>query len=130
MTEQPFTSAIFQGDAQELIQQIKQNPQLARDRNEQLLALLLEAGAEVNHPSQNPMHVFPLHSAAAHHDPHAATRMVQALLKAGAAPNVREQGWSTGNVLWYNGIGECRNAAPAQMRCRLVEAQRCPSSRY
>jgi ankyrin repeat protein len=168
VTELSFIDAVFKGDEQELLDQVKQDPLLARARNEQgisvvclgvyagrlelarqiasvrddldvfeaacigdteriqallkvapdvvratspdgfsplgysaffgheqLLDVLIRADAQVNQASRNKMHVCPLHSAAAHHDPKKATRLARALLEAGADPNSTEQGGYT-----------------------------------
>lgn len=56
------------------------------------LALLLENGADPNLAAANPSGVRPLHSAVAHRDREAAFLAAAALLDAGAAPNVFQQG--------------------------------------
>jgi ankyrin repeat protein len=56
------------------------------------LSLLLEAGADPNTASRNPMQVTPLHSASAHRIPDVSLRMAESLLGAGASPNVQQQG--------------------------------------
>jgi ankyrin repeat protein len=53
--------------------------------------VLVEAGAEVNSASRNPMKVMPLHSAAAAQDPDERYEIAQLLLVAGADPNARQQ---------------------------------------
>lgn len=58
----------------------------------EVLALMLQSGAEVNAPSKNPMQVRPLHSAVAHRDPDTALAMANSLLARGAAVNVAQQG--------------------------------------
>jgi len=51
-------------------------------------ALLIEKGADVNAPAENPSRVAPLHSAAAGR----SAAVVGALLRAGADPNARQEG--------------------------------------
>lgn len=53
--------------------------------------VLLAAHADVGAPSRNAMRVRPLHSAAAHADPHLALYLTDRLLAAGASPNVAQQ---------------------------------------
>lgn len=57
-----------------------------------VLALLLNEGADPNEPSRNEMRVTPLHSAAAHREPGRSLRMAEALLRGGANPNVQQHG--------------------------------------
>jgi ankyrin repeat protein len=61
----------------------------------ELFDLLLACGADVSAPARNPMQVRPLHSAAAHADPELALYLTEALLAAGASPNVVQQGGFT-----------------------------------
>ena len=57
-------------------------------RSADAAALLIEAGADVNSVATGFGNVTPLHSAAAGHE----TRIVEALLKAGANPNLKQNG--------------------------------------
>ncbi len=58
----------------------------------ELLAWLLTEGADANAPAANAMRVRPIHSAAAHRQPHVALTMVQSLLDHGADVNVVQHG--------------------------------------
>lgn len=58
----------------------------------EVVAVLLDAGADPNVPSRNAMKVTPLHSGAACSDPSKALAICRALLGAGADPNVRQAG--------------------------------------
>lgn len=60
--------------------------------NLEVLALMLQSGAEVNYPSKNPMQVRPLHSAVAHRDAETAMAMANLLLERGAEVNVAQRG--------------------------------------
>jgi len=60
-----------------------------------LLSMLLELGASLEAPARNPMRVRPLHSAVAHGDPEIAFEAARRLLKAGANPNILQQGGMT-----------------------------------
>lgn len=58
----------------------------------EVLALMLQSGAEVNYPSKNPMQVRPLHSVVAHRDADTALAMANLLLERGAEVNVAQHG--------------------------------------
>lgn len=57
-----------------------------------IVKILLTNGAEVNLPSRNQLHVRPIHSAAAHHDPETGLAMLKTLLSYGAEVNVAQKG--------------------------------------
>ena len=57
-----------------------------------VLKLLLNEGADPNAASRNSMKVTPLHSAGANGRPDVSLNMTEALLRAGANPNVQQQG--------------------------------------
>lgn len=57
-----------------------------------VLNLLLNEGADPDAASRNPMRVAPLHSAGANGRPDISRDMTRALLRAGANPNVQQEG--------------------------------------
>lgn len=68
------------------------------------LAWLAETGADVNKPTDNPMRVRPIHSAAAHHDQVKAVAMTRKLLEHGAEVNTTQHGgWTPLHAAVENG---------------------------
>lgn len=85
-----------------------------------MVALLLDNGADPTIPSANSMHVTPLHSAVAVAQPEQALAIVRQLLTHGADPDAKQQGgWTALHAAAQRGLREVVTA--------LLEAGASPS---
>jgi ankyrin repeat protein len=102
-----FLEMLALGKSEDVRRQIKESPALintlskdgftplclaAHFGHEEVVKLLLAAGADPNQVCENPMHVRPLHSAVAGGNEQVALGIVKQLIARGADPNLRQEG--------------------------------------